>query len=84
MIDRDQNKPTAKVSAPLDETGQAENLPYRVELWDGPANQVERLLARATNAMLARAIFKEAQSEFPGRRITVRDGAKIIADSQKS
>lgn len=83
MIDREQEKPTAKVNALLEDTGQAENLPYRVELWDNPADQVQRLLARAANVLLARAIFKEAQTEYPGRRVTVSDGAKIIADSGK-
>src|SRR5438093_1262888 len=59
-----------------------EDLPYRIELWDGTKrDRIERVLARAFNAPLARAIFKAAQSEHPERRITLRRGGKIIADS---
>jgi hypothetical protein len=59
-----------------------EELPYRVELWavDGPET-VERVLARALDLQLARAIFKAAQDEYPERRITLRKGTRIIADS---
>jgi hypothetical protein len=59
-----------------------EELPYTVELWhiDGSAN-VERVLARAAHAPLGRAIFKAAQEELPDRRITLRRGARIVADS---
>ena len=57
-------------------------LPYIIELWraDSPA-KVERALARAANAILARAIFKAAQGEHPERRITLRRGNRIIAYS---
>jgi hypothetical protein len=59
-----------------------ERLPYRVELWHAEnRDAVERVLARAANASLARAIFKAAQDEHPERRITVRRGARIVADS---
>jgi hypothetical protein len=81
MIDREQEKSTAEVKALLGEAEQVENLPYRVELWTGSSSQVERILARATNAQLASAIFKEAVNEYPGRRVTVSDGPKIVLDS---
>jgi hypothetical protein len=60
-------------------------LSYIIELWqaDGAA-KVERILARAANAALARAIFKAAQGEHPERRITLRRGNRIIADSASS
>jgi hypothetical protein len=59
-----------------------EELPFRVELWhDGGGDAVERVLARAANAQLARAIFKAAQGDHPERRITLRRGNRIIADS---
>jgi hypothetical protein len=64
--------------------GPIENLPYRIELWgeaDGAA--VERVLARAFSMPLARAIFRAARSEHPDRRITLRHGARVIADSAK-
>jgi hypothetical protein len=59
-----------------------EELPFRVELWhDGSGDTVERVLARAASAPLARAIFKAAQGEHPERRITLRRDHQIIADS---
>jgi hypothetical protein len=39
------------------------------------------VLARAVNAQLAREIFKAAQGEHPERRITLRRGRRIVADS---
>jgi hypothetical protein len=61
-----------------------EELPFRVELWhDSGPDVVERILARAANAQLARAIFKAAQGDHPERRITLRRDNRIIADSAK-
>ena len=62
--------------------GGSEELPYRVELWHrDKRDSVERVLARALNAQLARAIFKAAQDEYPERRITIRKGSRVFADS---
>ena len=59
-----------------------EDLPYRVELWDANDREcVERVLARAFSAPLARAIFKAARTEHPERRITLRRGERMVADS---
>ena len=59
-----------------------EELPYVVELWreDG-SDGVERVLARAVNGPLARAIFKAAAEEYTKRRITLRKGNRTVADS---
>ena len=60
----------------------AEDLPYRIELWRADkTDAVERLLGRALNSQLARAIFTAAKSEYPDRRITLRKGGRTIADS---
>lgn len=72
----------AKVSGISRRSGRAEALPYRIELWNaGDRSAVERVLARAINAPLARAIFKAAQNEHPNRRITLRRGSRLIADT---
>jgi hypothetical protein len=60
---------------------QAEKLPYGIELWDGAGEALERVLARALNAQLARAIFHAAQKEHPDGRILLRRGARTIAGS---
>jgi hypothetical protein len=59
-----------------------EELPYLIELWHAERrDDVELLLARASSAELARAIFKAAVSEHPERRVTLRRDGSIIADS---
>jgi hypothetical protein len=60
----------------------SEELAYRIELWEpAPGQSVERTLARALSVQLARAIFKAAQEENPGRRITLRKGNRVLADT---
>lgn len=57
-------------------------LPYQVELWDAGNREVlERVLARVSDLELARVIFEKAQHEHPGRRVTLRQGAELLADS---
>ena len=60
---------------------QAERPPYSVELWDRTGNALERVLARAIDVQLARAIFHAARKEHPDARILLRRGARTIADS---
>jgi hypothetical protein len=63
-------------------SGRPDELPYRVELWrDGGTEGLERVLARALSVQVARAIFKAATDEHPHRRITLRRGSRIVADS---
>ncbi|HEY2841667.1 MAG TPA: hypothetical protein VGJ26_21080, partial [Pirellulales bacterium] len=64
------------------ESGAQEELPFRIELWSTERREVvERVLARALSAQLARAIFKAAQEEHPGRRITLSKDKAVLADS---
>ena len=67
------------MSAP--EPSSQDDLPYRIELWHVGRGEVERVLARAVSAELAQAIFKAAQSEYPQRRITLRQAGATISDS---
>jgi hypothetical protein len=60
---------------------QPEKLPYSVELWDDNGDALERVLARAIGAQLARAIFHAARKEHPDARILLRRGGRTIADS---
>jgi hypothetical protein len=72
----------AKITRMASQVGQTEKLPFRIEVWTtGKSDAVERVLARAFNAQLARAIFKAAVSEHPKRRVMLRRGTRIIADS---
>lgn len=60
----------------------AARLPYAVELWNLSRTAPERVIGRAASAVLARAIFTAAQSEHLGRRIVLRRGAEVLAESQ--
>jgi hypothetical protein len=60
---------------------EAEKLPYSIELWDSGGHALERVLARALDAQLARAIFHAAQKEHPEARILLRRGTRTVADS---
>lgn len=56
-------------------------LPYAVELWNLPRTGCERVLGRAGSVGLARAIFTAALAEHLGRRIVLRRGAQVLAES---
>jgi hypothetical protein len=60
---------------------QTDALPYSIELWDEGGEALERVLARAIDAQLARAIFHAARKEHPDGRILLRRGSRTIADS---
>lgn len=57
-------------------------LPYAVELWNLTRTGPERIIGRASSPVLARAIFTAAQSEHLGRRIVLRRGSEILAQSE--
>jgi hypothetical protein len=78
MIDSDEDKADV---LPLAAARGREELPYRVELWSMLGDQLERVIALAASAALARAIFLAAQSEYLGRRLVLRRGRKVIAES---
>jgi hypothetical protein len=61
--------------APLD-------LPYSVEQWDDGDRHVEELIALVGDYRVARAAFDKAVRERPGRIITLRQKARLLADSR--
>lgn len=56
-------------------------LRYTVELWNLPRTSAERVIGRASSVVLARAIFSAAESEHLGRRIVLRRGTRVLAES---
>jgi hypothetical protein len=76
MIER-----TAKIARIGSPPAQHDKLPYRIELCGEDKNVPERVLALALNSALARAIFKAARKEYPGRRLLLRRGDRTVADS---
>jgi hypothetical protein len=62
--------------------GRPYDLPYSVELWDDEDTHVEELIALTGDYRVARAAFEEAVKRRPGRIITLRQKARLLADSR--
>jgi hypothetical protein len=62
--------------------GEAQCLPYRVEMWDDRDSRVEELIALATDHAVARAAFAEAVSRRPGKVIILRQKSRVLAESR--
>jgi hypothetical protein len=60
------------------------DLPYSVEQWDDQDRHVEELIALVADFRVAKAAFDKAVREQPGRIITLRQKARLIADSRRS
>ncbi len=63
--------------APL--KGSREDLPYKVELWDGAKTVVEQVLAVTASGSIGYAAFYAATREFPQRYITLRHKNRIVS-----
>jgi hypothetical protein len=59
------------------------DLPYSVELWDEGDQHVEELIALTGDYSVARAAYEEAVKRRPGRIITLRQKARVLADSRR-
>jgi hypothetical protein len=64
-------------------TGRPFDLPYSVELWDDADSHVEELIALTGDYRVAKAAFEQAVKSRPGRIITLRQKARLIADSRQ-
>ena len=62
--------------------GRPFDLPYSVELWDDTDSHVEELIALIGDYRVARAAFDEAVKHRPGRILTLRQKARLLADSR--
>jgi hypothetical protein len=62
-------------------TDPGEPLPYAVELWDLAGKRSERVLGRAASILLANAVFAAAQTEYVGRKLVLKRGDKVLAES---
>ena len=63
--------------------GRPYDLPYSVELWDDEDSHVEELIALTGDYRVARAAFDEAVKCRPGRIVTLRQKARLLADSRR-
>jgi hypothetical protein len=56
---------------------------YRIDRWDTNGNAVEHV-ADVDDLKVAVAVFKAACERWPGGDITLRQGARVIADSRQT
>ena len=61
--------------------GAPDTLPFVIELWNKTGSKPLRIIARAQNAALARAIFKAASTENPERKLTLRRDGRVLAST---
>ena len=62
--------------------GRPFDLPYSVEVWDDN-DQHSELVALTGDFGIARAAYDEAIKRRPGRTITLRQKARVLADSRR-
>ena len=62
---------------------EAQELPYRIELWDDHDTHVEELIALVADHAVARAAFVEAIRRRPGKIIVLRQRSRVLADSRR-
>ncbi|QPZ53315.1 hypothetical protein AchV4_0065 [Achromobacter phage vB_AchrS_AchV4] len=55
---------------------------YRIEVWN-EREQVEDTLAECSNYFVAEAAFEEACKQRPGKEVTLRQGARVLASSKR-
>jgi hypothetical protein len=63
--------------------GRPFDLPYSVEVWDDNDQHIEELVALTGDFGIARAAYDEAIKRRPGRTITLRQKARVLADSRR-
>jgi len=61
--------------------GHADDLPFRVELWDNKDSHIEEVIALASDYATARSAYEEASSR-PGKLITLRQKTRVIQKSR--
>jgi len=73
--DPDDSPPTASDRA----TAPHDDLPYRVELWNGARSAVEQVLAVTAHSSIGYAAYHAATREYPDRYVTLRHRNRILS-----
>ena len=64
-------------------SGDALDLPFRIEAWDQADTRIDELIALVGDHRVAMAAFTEAVKRRPGRIVTLRQKMRVIADSRQ-
>jgi hypothetical protein len=54
---------------------------FRIDLWDDKHRTIEKVIAFVSDLAVARAAYEAAVNTKPGKRITLRQRARIIESS---
>ncbi|SDR63808.1 hypothetical protein SAMN05519103_09060 [Rhizobiales bacterium GAS113] len=57
--------------------------PYEVEIWNGESGGIDELVATTGDLDVGRAAFTATVAKYPGRRITLRQRARVLIDSER-
>jgi hypothetical protein len=72
-----QDEGAARSTAPHDD------LPYKVELWNGERTSIEQVLAVTAHGSIGYAAYHAATREHPEARIALRRGNRIVAEKNR-
>jgi hypothetical protein len=61
---------------------EGDGLLYRIETW-GSDDRLEKLLAKSSSIVIARAALTTAIAEYPSKKITLRQGVRVIDGSEQ-
>jgi hypothetical protein len=62
---------------------EAQELLYRIEMWDDGDTRIEELIALVADHGVAHAAFAEAVRRRPGKLIILRQKSRVLADSRR-
>jgi hypothetical protein len=57
-----------------------DDLVFKVERWTHSGQQIESILAKASNVLIAHGAFDAAKREYPNARLTLRFGIQVVAE----
>jgi len=55
---------------------------FRVDIWDADANSIVEHVAGVDDFAVAEATYRAAVARWPAARITLRQGARIVYESE--
>ena len=64
-------------------SGDALDLPFRIEQWDDTDSRVDELIALVADHRVVMAAFSKAVKRRPGRIVILRQKTRVLADSRK-
>lgn len=70
------------VETPLEHEPLFNGLSYRVDAWTRFSNGIDTTVANVTHLEVAWAAYHSAIGAYPGKKITLRQGAFVLADSR--